>query len=101
MTWNKLSSYRTMIFEHDGWQCVQYAKTVIVKWNADYIILDNGGWFTVTTKRKMNQTANQFGLGFFVWQKAGAWFYKMDHWPEPRLWPSNGSVTLYRKKGTA
>lgn len=29
---------------------------------------------TVTTKRKMNQAANQFGLGYGVFQRKGDWF---------------------------
>jgi hypothetical protein len=83
MAWNKLSLYRTVIFERDGWQCVQYAKTIIVKWNASEIILDTGGWKSVTTKRKMNQTANQFNLGFSIFQRKGTWYVQKDEWPQP------------------
>ena len=38
------------------------------------IILDTGGWFTPTTKTRMNQTSNAFGLGFQVYQKNYEWF---------------------------
>ena len=38
------------------------------------VTLDSGGWRTVTTKRKMNQAANQFGLIYSVFQRKGQWF---------------------------
>ena len=66
---DKLSNYRTAIFMCDGWQCVVYAETIIVRWNDDTILLNTGGWKSVTTKRKMNQASAQFGLGFSVFQR--------------------------------
>jgi len=38
------------------------------------ITLNTGGWRTVTTKLRMNQAANQFGLGFGVCQRDFEWF---------------------------
>ena len=37
-------------------------------------MLNTGGWPTVTTKARMNQTANQYDLGFTVYQKDFNWF---------------------------
>ena len=71
---NKLSTYRTMWTEDGDTGCVTYVRTNIVKWDAEYITLNSGGWQTVTTKRKMCQAANQFGLGFYVFQRKGEWF---------------------------
>lgn len=72
---DKLSNYRTTIHsDADGWSHVVYVKTPIVSWNDGTIILNSGGWKTVTTKRKMNQASNQFALGFGVYQKARSWF---------------------------
>lgn len=39
-----------------------------------WVILNSGGWRTVTTKTRMNQAANQFGLGYGVYQRKGEWF---------------------------
>lgn len=74
MAWNRLSNYATTI-SHDGnYNQVIYHSTVIVKWDNDAIILNSGGWETVTTKRKMNQTAIQFKLGFQVYQEDYTWY---------------------------
>ena len=70
----KLSGYRTT-FETDGERgSVTYVNTRIVSWDADTVTLNSAGWQTVTTKRKMAQAANQFGLGFTVAQRNGEWF---------------------------
>lgn len=54
---------------------VQYHQTVVVSRDAEgTITLDSGGWRTATTKTRMNQAANQFGLGFQVYAKRGEWF---------------------------
>lgn len=71
---DKLSTYRTT-WEHDATRgSVTYTRTRIVAWEGDNVTLNSDGWQTVTTKRKMNQAANQFGLRFGVRQKAGEWF---------------------------
>lgn len=52
---------------------IRYHKTDVVSFTADTVTLRSGGWETVTTKRRMNQAATQFGLGFRVIQRNGAW----------------------------
>ena len=37
------------------------------------VTLDSGGWETVTTKRRMNECADYFGLGFRVHQQDFEW----------------------------
>lgn len=71
---NTLSNYRTTISALDGWTCVTYHSTIIVKYNDAQIVLNSGGWHTQTTKRKMMQASNQFNLGFKVEQRDGNWF---------------------------
>ena len=74
---DKLSEYRTTIAgDTSGEMHVTYVRTQIVSWNADTVTLRSGGWRTVTTKRKMNQAANQFGLGFRVFQHDHDWFVR-------------------------
>lgn len=71
---DKLSNYRTNVMATNGVLTVIYASTPIVQADAHTITLDSGGWKTVTTKRKMNQAARQFGLQYSVYQKDFDWF---------------------------
>jgi hypothetical protein len=72
---DKLSSYRTTWESTLNGGSVTYIRTKIVSWDADRTVtLNSGGYHTVTTKRKMNQAANQFGLGYRVYQHRFEWF---------------------------
>lgn len=81
----KLSTYRTTwaTLPNDG-VTVTYVSTEIVRAEGDIITLNSGGWQTVTTKRKMNQAANQFGLRFGVHQVKGEWFVDIKCSPSER-----------------
>ena len=54
--------------------CVTYHWTDVVCWDNKKIILSSGGYRTVTTKRRMNQASEQFGLGYRVFQKDYEWY---------------------------
>ena len=71
---HKLSNYRTTWFAEGTTGGVTYAEIQIVSWTHDTVTLNSGGYETVTTKRKMNQAANQFALGFGVYQRKGEWY---------------------------
>jgi len=71
---DKLSTYRTTWEREGNRGSVTYVRTRIVAWEGDIVTLNSGGWQTVTTKRKMNQAANQFALRFCVFQRKGEWF---------------------------
>ncbi len=70
----RIGTTATTVSTEGGWTRVVYHQTTVVKWNAEKIILDTGGWKTVTTKTRMNQAANQYDLGFLVYQKDFNWF---------------------------
>lgn len=70
----KLSTYKTNVMITGDRLTVVYVSTPIVEKVGNTITLDSGGWKTVTTKRKMNQAANQYALGYSVFQKARKWF---------------------------
>lgn len=53
--------------------CYHKTAVVSVKLNGD-IVLNSGGWRTVTTKLAMNQVASQTQHPFAVWQEKGEWF---------------------------
>jgi len=70
---DKLSTYKTTINTDKHGTHIVYVSTRIVSFDAHQVTLRSGGWETVTTKRKMNQASNQFGLGFYVRQHKGKW----------------------------
>lgn len=88
-----VGSHATNVFSGEGFTRVVYHSTIVVKWNGDEIVLDTGGYETVTTKLRMNQASTQYGLGFYVYQKDFQWYVKYkgkDHKLEGR------TITLQR-----
>ena len=73
---------------------VKYHDTVVVQTTDTRIILNNGGWFTATTKTRMNKASNQYGLGYQVYQHDYAWYvsYKGIEF----AWPNGHEVILAR-----
>lgn len=57
-----------------------YHKTPVVKFSDRTIVLNTGGYKTQTTKRRMNQAAHQFDLGFEVIQRKGDWLVMYGDW---------------------
>jgi hypothetical protein len=69
----------TAVRQKGNWIEVQYHNTVVVtamKWDDEHetVRLDTGGYFTTTTKTRMNQAASQFGLKYRVFQKDKRWY---------------------------
>lgn len=69
-----IGKHKTNIYNQDGYTCVQYHNTKVVRFNDTEIILNHGGYLSNTTKLRMNQTSNQFHLDYFVYQKNYEWF---------------------------
>lgn len=74
----EIGKHRTTVRMENGELSVVFHNTEVVNANSDRIKLNTGGWFTPTTKTRMNQTANQFGLGFKVFQKDFDWFVRFN-----------------------
>lgn len=70
----QIGSHKTTVHTDNGLTQVVYHTTPVVQFNDNEIILNTGGWFTNTTKTRMNQTSNQFDLGYRVYQKNYEWF---------------------------
>jgi len=73
----KLTSYRqekeSVIF--------RLYETDIVTVGKDTIILNSGGYRTVTTKRRMNEISEELGLGFSVSSIKGKWMvFNKGYW---------------------
>lgn len=69
---------------------INYRGTNVVTFNKDTIVLDPNGWWTKTTKRRMNQASDEHGLGYWVYQKQGQWYVDYDG----RTIPFNGSLVI-------
>lgn len=90
---DKLSTYRTNVMATGDRLAVVYADTLIVDKAGNNITLDSGGWQTVTTKRKMNQAARQFALGYSVYQRNYKWFVDL---PTGETVPFEDGMTFNR-----
>ena len=65
----------TDIIDNNKVLMVTYHNTVVVKvTNNRYVTLNTGGWYSDTTKRRMNQASRQYGLRFHVYQVDYAWY---------------------------
>ena len=53
---------------------VVYYKTAIVVFDEVEIILYTGGWWTRSTKNRMNRVCEHFDLGFRVYQTGKKWY---------------------------
>lgn len=73
---DRVTGAATTTAEDGKWTNVTYHNTIVVKFTEKTIKLNTGGYKTQTTKRRMNQAANQFGLNFEVIQRRGSWVVK-------------------------
>ena len=63
----------------DGTLTVRYHWTdVVTVYPNGKMVLDTGGYFTPTTKTRMNQAAAELGLAFAVFQRDFQWFVAID-----------------------
>ena len=74
---DRVGSVHTSVYTEDGYTRVVYHSTCVVKFNQDKIILNSGGWYTQTTKNRMNQASSQYNLGYQVYQKSN--FRKIEY----------------------
>jgi len=74
---------------------VTYHATDVVTVTADQIRLDTGGWCTATTKKRMNQAAQQLDLGYHVYQRDYVWY--CDH--NGATYEFTGDVLVLSREG--
>jgi hypothetical protein len=93
---NKIGRTNTAVYSESGFTHVRYHNTAVVSFNDRQINLRTGGWTTNTTKNRMNQTSNQFNLGFRVFQRNGSFHVQY----KGSVFAFNGdNVTLDRETG--
>ena len=91
-----IKQHATVIFDNDdGFTYVIYHKTAVVKFNDDDVILNSGGWDTKTTKDRMNQTADEYGLNYIVYQNKFNWYVIYDK----KCYPFEDNMQLKCKYG--
>jgi len=74
---DRIGSHATTISRDvNGYTSVIYHTTPVVRFNHNEIILNSGGWLTPTTKTRMNQASNEYGLGYEVFQKDYDWYVR-------------------------
>lgn len=92
-----LYQYRTTVESDKGGKTrVVFYETAVVVFDEDEILLNTGGWWTVTTRVRMNQASRHFDLGYLVFTKAGKWYVE---WAGKREPFSTEQVRLDRKTG--
>ena len=70
----KVSGVATRVTHTATGLIVRHHSTDVVVVKNGEVSLNTGGWKTETTKRRMNQAANQFGLPYHVFRKDSAWY---------------------------
>ena len=82
MSANEIGSHKTSIAtevlqDAEKRLLVTYHNTIVVKViNDRFVILNTGGWYTTTTKRRMNQASIQYSLGYSVYQCDFVWYVR-------------------------
>ena len=69
-----INGYKTRVLTEEEKTRVYFYDTPVVAFDYKTIELNTGGWRTRSTKVRMNQASQEFGLGFRVFQKAQDWF---------------------------
>ena len=79
-----VGTHRTTVARDDDVLMVTYHNTVVVKvTNNRYVTLNTGGWYTNTTKTRMNQASNQYSLRYSVYQVDFAWYVSIGDDMQP------------------
>ena len=76
MNANEIGSHKTSTYkDNNNVLKVVYHNTEVVQVKEDrYVVLNTGGWYTNTTKRRMNQASRQYKLGVSVYQSGFTWY---------------------------
>lgn len=78
----------------DNYTVVLYHATPVVKFNNQEIILNSGNWRTSSTRARMNQSSDQYDLGYSVKQVKGEWVVYLDS--EDRAIPFRDGMVIPR-----
>lgn len=69
----------TTATDRDGALVGYYRGTPVARIHGSVVTLNTGGWFSRTTKVRMNQFSNHFANGSYgVYQRKGQWFVDVN-----------------------
>ena len=76
----RVGSHKTTVKNKDGQVIVSYWNTDVFKYdnNTNILSLNTDGWFTNTTKTRMNQALNEFMGKGRVYQENNNWFLEIN-----------------------
>ena len=92
-----IGTHKTTVLNKDNSIEVYYHDTMVVYVSGKYLTLNTGGYYTATTKLRMNQTSNQYNLEYRVFQKDFNWF--VDFEGEIIPFHKSGLITLKKGQG--
>lgn len=73
--WWKTKRSTHVHLDSEGTSYCRYHDTCVVEWTKDNIVLRTGGYYTLTTKTRMNECSSEyFNHLFTVFQSKGDWF---------------------------
>ena len=84
----------TTVKSQKGITVMTYHQTDVVRFTPTKIFLDTGGWFTATTKSRMNEMSFDHDLGYKGYQEKKKWYVKFKDEVIP--FPENGKLELKR-----
>jgi hypothetical protein len=95
-----IRDYNTTISTNsDGATEVKFYDTIIVTVKfypvGAHVTLRTGGFFTATTKVRMNETASDFGLKFSVYAEKKVWYVRYHNGTEWVVLPFDGNMAAF------
>ena len=85
----------TSVYPIKGGIAVRLHSTQIVEIYENWVALDTGGWNTPTTRKRMNEVAEEYGLGYRVFQKSSDLF--VTHGGKTEQFTMNERTTIPRR----
>ena len=77
---------------------VRYHDTNVVEFTPNSVTLNSGGWRTPTTKRRMNEVSDHYGLNFHVYQEDHEWWVVLNP-PQFEMLPMSLAKTMPFSEG--
>jgi len=90
----KIGKHKTRCFiDNEGFFNVQYWDTIIFKTKDNICILNNGEYYTNTTKNRINQAFNEKNIPFHVYQSKRQWYIRNYNTNEIKEYQNNIILT--------
>jgi len=101
--WWRTKRSTTVKLNPDGESFCKYHYTTVVTWTKKHFVLDTGGHYTMTTRARMNQCSDEYGLGYAVFSERGETYFtqRNTHVCEKgNMWSKANRIPLHKVEGT-